>query len=150
MTSMVYLVAVVVLAVGPGAAWAQQREFIGETTQATKASVGLLALHEMCSAQFPGARMCSAADILNNGAGASAPVLFGPLIWLNPTLVAGDSAGFQLDASGVGSTTSLSCHNWSVDFASVGGLVLSPSRITASSCDNTYKVACCSAKHLKP
>jgi hypothetical protein len=144
--SMLFLIAAIMLALGASPVLAQDREFVGVTTVATPANVGILAMHKMCAAQFKGGRVCSSADILANG-GVDVPDFFGPLVWLQPTLVAGDSAGFQLDASGVSTTSvsaSLSCFNWSVDFATVGGLVLSPSRITASSCDNTYPVACCS------
>ena len=149
--SMLFLITALTLALGASPVLAQEREFVGVTTAATPANVGILAMHEMCDADFPSARMCSSADILANG-GIDAPAFFGPLVWLNPTLVAGDSAGFKLDASGVSTTAvsaSLSCFNWSVDFASVGGLVLSPSRITATSCDNSNKVACCSSKKVK-
>ena len=133
--SILLLIAAIMLVLGASPILAQDREFVGVTTVATPANVGILAMHEMCDADFPGARMCSSADILANG-GVGVPNNFGPLVWLQPSLVAGDSAGFKLDASGVATTAvsaSLSCFNWSVDFATVGGLVLSPSRITASS-----------------
>jgi hypothetical protein len=147
--SMLLLIAVLMLALGTGPVRAQQREFVGHTTTTTPANVGILALHAMCDAQFKGARMCSTADILANG-GVGAPPISGnpPILWINPYLVAGTDA-FQLDASGVGSGSSLSgslsCFNWSVDFASVAGTTLSQSRISASSCDNQYAVACCIA-----
>jgi hypothetical protein len=141
--SMVFLIAALLLALGARPVLAQQREFVGHTTTTTSANVGILALHAMCAAQFKEARMCSTADILANG-GVGAPPISGdpPLLWINPSLVAG-TATFQLDASGVDSGASLSCFNWSVDFASVGGTTLSQSRISASSCDNQYAVACC-------
>jgi hypothetical protein len=152
--STLFLIAATILALGAGSVFAQEREFVGVTTAATLPNVGILTLHEMCNADFPGSRMCSSADILANG-GVGVSHDFGPLVWLQPTLVAGESGGWKLDASGVathvvsGLQQSLSCFNWSVDFASVGGLVLSPGRISASSCDNSYPVACCSAKKVK-
>jgi hypothetical protein len=147
--SMLFLIAALMLALGARPVLAQQREFVGQTTTTTPANVGILALHAMCNAQISGARMCSTADILANG-GVGAPPISGspPLLWINPFLVAGDSAGFQLDASGVGTNlpgASLSCFDWSVNLASVGGTTLSQSRISASSCDNVYAVACCIA-----
>ncbi len=141
-----FLIAAITLGAGP--VLAQDKEFVGVTSTATPANIGILDMHEMCAAEFKGGRVCSSADILANG-GVGVPINFGPLAWLQPTLVAGDSAGYKLDASGVGTHAvsgpqqSLSCFNWSVNFANVGGLVLSPGRITASSCDNVYPVACC-------
>ena len=141
--SILLLIAAIMLALGASPVLAQDREFVGVTTVATPANVGILAMHKMCAAQFKGGRVCSSADILANG-GVDVPDFFGPLVWLQPTLVAGDSTLFRLDASGVDAMGSLSCFNWSVNNANVAGLVLSPSRITASSCDNIYPVACCS------
>jgi hypothetical protein len=147
--SMLCLITSLMLALGAGPVLAQQRAFVGQTATTTPANVGILALHAMCDAQISGARMCSTADILANG-GVGAPPISGdpPLLWINPSLVAGDAA-FQLDASGVGSgasaSGSLSCFNWSVNFATVAGTTLSQSRISASSCDNEYAVACCIA-----
>jgi hypothetical protein len=148
--SMLIVIAALMLAWGARPVLAQQREFVGQTTSTTPANVGILALHAMCNAQISGARMCSTADILANG-GVGAPPISGqpPLLWINPSLVAGTEM-FQLDASGVGSAASLSgslsCFNWSINLATVAGTILSQSRITASSCDNEYAVACCSAK----
>ena len=148
--SMLFLIAALMLALGAGPVRAQQRQFVGQTTTTTPANVGILALHAMCDAQFPGARMCSTADILANGADSAAPPISGtpPLLWINPSLVAGTDT-FQLDASGVGSgaslSGSLSCFNWSINLAAVAGTTLSQSRISASSCDNEYAVACCIA-----
>jgi len=144
------LITALMLALGARPVLAQQRQFVGQTATTTSANAGILAMHAMCAAQFKDAVMCSTLDILTNGAAADAPPISGdpPLLWINPVLVAGDSAGFVLDASGVGTNVpfaSLSCDTWSVDFANKGGTTLSQSRISASSCDNKYAVACCRA-----
>ena len=63
----VFAVAVIIVAFGTQPILAQGREFVGVTAVPTAPSVGILALHDLCAADFEDARMCSSIDIVRNG-----------------------------------------------------------------------------------
>ncbi len=80
------------------------RVYVGETPVTTLPGIGIVALHDLCDSEFPGARMCSTSEFMNNGVGEDAmlPVF---AAWIRPSLVAGAADGFLLDESGIGVTS---------------------------------------------
>lgn len=121
------------------------REYVGETTVSTFPNLGIIALHDLCDADFPGARICSSSDIISNGGvGAAAPAT---AAWVNPTLVGGHSTPFALVQSGVPSTVSagfISCHAWSSTSSVDSGLIFnSDLTIGFARCDHRFPAACC-------
>ncbi len=125
------------------------REYVGETTVSTPPDIGLLALHELCDADFPGARMCSSSDIIRNGARASAQIPAGAA-WVHPTLV-GQGSGLRLDASGQSASPSqtLSCAAWRLTAGKRATILLGAQphpTISIALCTLSLPVACCAER----
>ncbi len=161
--SMLFFIAVLMLALGarPVLAGEAGREYVGETTVMTLPNVGIMALHDLCDADFPGARMCSSSDIIRNGGvGVALPAANA---WLHPDLVTGDPVDFALDVSGTTSTDSyfLSCLSWSslseehtgLTLTSTGRIEIAPIITTSPTpgegCNGSLPVACCAKRSGK-
>ena len=151
--SMLFVIAVLIVALGARPVLGgDEREYVGETTVTTLPGVGIIALHDLCIADFPDARMCSSSDIIRNGAraGAALPV---DSAWMTPTLVT-VTATDSFDASGlpsVGQAGILSCVAWTAVNAPNQGMVLDGGlgTFTRINCNNTRPVACCAARKIK-
>ncbi len=111
--SMLFFIAVLIVALGARPVLAGDgREYVGVTTDTTLPNVGIIALHDLCEADFPGSRMCSSSDIIRNGGvGAALPPAGA---WISPAIKPLISVGFALDLSGVSTTDTgyLACFSW--------------------------------------
>ena len=157
--SMLFFIAVLIVALGARPVLAgEEREYVGETTVTTLPNVGIITMHNLCDADFPGARMCSSSDIIRNGGvGAALPAANA---WLHPDLVTGDAGGFALDVSGTTATDAafLSCLSWSflsnahtgLTLTSTGRIEIAPIistlPIAGDGCDGSRPVACCAER----
>ncbi len=111
--SMLFFIAVLIVALGARPVLAGDgREYVGVTTDTTRPDVGIIALHDLCEADFPGSRMCSSSDIIRNGGvGAALPPAGA---WINPAPIPVTPVGFASDLSGAANTYpgSLACFSW--------------------------------------
>ena len=102
--SMLFFIAVLIVALGARSVLAGDgRDYVGETTVLTLPNVGIIAMHDLCDADFPGARICKSSDIIRNGGGMGATVP-ATAAWFIPSPVAVDSSGHVLDSSGAAPT----------------------------------------------
>lgn len=128
------------------------REYIGVTSVATEPNLGLIGLHELCENDFPGARMCSSADLIRNGrrAGAELPPASSGA-WVHPTLVEASPSRSE-DAGGQGGNVgNLSCGAWKTASNLLSGLVLTglfnlSASFSTADCNLSLPVACCAER----
>ena len=149
--SMLFFIAVLIVALGARSVLAADgREYVGETAAATTPNIGIIAIHNLCGAEFPGARMCSSSDIIHGGGVKADPP---PReAWVSPSLVTGTASGYVLDASGVSSVKgTLSCSAWSSTSSGLTGLVLTSwGWLSVANCNATkVGVACCALRKSK-
>ncbi len=144
--SMLFFIAVLIVALGARPVLAgDDRVYVGETSVPTAPNIGIVALHALCEADFKGARMCSSSDIIRNGVAVGA-VLPATFAWLHPSLVAGSTVDFALDASGARGDVfgALSCNAFTSALPADVGLLLSDTgRIGGGDCLFNVPVACC-------
>ncbi len=146
--SMLFFIAVLIVALGARSVLAGDgREYVGESAAATRANIGIVAMHDLCATSFPAARMCSSSDIIHSGGVKADPPP--SEAWVSPSLVTGTAAGYLLDASGISSVKgTLSCSAWSSRSAGLTGLVLSAwGWFSVATCNSSkVHVACCALR----
>jgi hypothetical protein len=128
------------------------RELVGFAGPAVNGSGGIFEKHAMCDAAFPGSRMCSSKDILDNG-GRDYPPAPGQA-WIQPSLIFSDpNSGLFIDASGRHATDflgKLSCLGWSISSSAYKGLTIEVQELGAffldETCNDAFLVACCAAR----
>jgi hypothetical protein len=159
---MVFVFASIVLVFDVSFVEAQDRELVGFTTTSTTGSnQGIVGMHELCSLDFPGSRMCTTSDIVRNGVAPGVVLQRG---WVHPAAVVevtaegitGPNKGKWLDTvSGARSSFDdwrgmLSCFGWTTTGSLVGGLVIFPSgSLHEDPCSDSRPVACCAEAKLK-
>ncbi len=148
---MLFFIGVLIVALGARPVLAGDgREYVGETAAATTPNIGIIAMHDLCDASFPAARMCSSSDIIRGGGVKADPPP--AQAWVSPSLVTGTAAGYVLDASGVTSAKgTLSCSAWSSASSGLTGLVLTAwGWLSVATCNSTkVGVACCALRKGK-
>ncbi len=149
--SMLFVIAVLIVALGARPVLAgDSREYVGETAATTSPSVGIMAMHVLCDADFPGARMCSSSDIIRNG-GLGAP-LPASAAYVNPSLF-GNPGGQIADVSGLqigGAPGFLSCIAWTVTTMGFKALVIdSTGKYFEDDCSMERTIACCAERKGK-
>jgi hypothetical protein len=109
-------------------------QFAGFTIATTDGGPGILAMHDLCRAEFgPEARMCESKEFILSP-NAMAPTAF--RAWLHPTLVDDqrDYAGF----------TGRSCGGWNTVDPNTGGLTINKfGRLEDRPCQSVLPVTCC-------
>ena len=149
--SMLFFIAIFIVALGARSVLAgDDREYVGETAATTVPNIGIMTMHDLCNASFPGARMCSSSDIVRGGGVKADPPP--QEAWVSPSLVTGTAAGYVLDASGVTSAKgTLSCSAWSSASSGLTGLVLTSwGWLSVTTCNSTkVGVACCALRKGK-
>jgi len=154
--------AVVVLLVAFGATPAlsqEEREFIGLTRESVETNLGIGGMHAACTMEFPGARMCSSADIVRNGEASEPRLNGGTFGWVHPSNVVftpdGDfgSGNHALDTvSGVfrpeSQLSALSCGQWRItsDLGRAMTYDTQARTLSALPCVVTGPIACCAAR----
>ena len=155
--SIVSLSLVLVIAAGFGSAQAEEaRRYVGETSSTTTTDVGIMTMHRLCQADYPGSFMCSSGDIIRNGRAPGSLLPSGVYgAWVQPTLVSA-SEDITVDASGISTAQAghLSCNSWTNTFDGNRGLTLTPNgSIRFEGCDfypgSELTVACCAAPRTK-
>ena len=145
--SMLFFIAVLIVALGARPVLAgDEREFVDKTTLETFPNVGIIEMHDLCKAEFPGTHFCSTADIVRNGGLAvNLPEFIGA--WVHPSRVIERPDGSSYDSvSGVATvaTGNLSCSAWSTTTFDVRGMSLtSVATFTTVPCSVDLPVACC-------
>ena len=146
--SMLFFIAVLIVALGARPVLAgDEREFLDRTATDISPIGGMLELHDLCKAEFPGTRMCSTSDIVRNGGLID---LGAKSAWVHPSraIERGESSSYD-SASGIGSLNPglLSCDGWrnsSVAANQKEGLVIQPNgEWGLLFCNETQPVACC-------
>lgn len=155
--SMLFLIAVLMVALGARAVLAgEEREYIGSTSVSTFPHIGIVALHELCKADFPDSHMCSSVDIVRNGSRFSPP-FDASSSWVTPRIVLGDKPEtegsttnyFVVDISGTRLNNPalggyLSCNSWRGSASHSRGMRLGISgSLDHTSCFQSLPVACC-------
>jgi len=137
---------------GPALA-GEGRQYVGKTVATTLPNVGTIPMHNLCDEEFPGARMCSSADINLNGQAAGSSLAGNPG-WVRPTDVriltpAGDMIYESSGRSGI--TAGLfSCSAWESDSAAKRGLVIDAfGGFSVQQCNGAQRVACCALRKGK-
>ncbi len=149
--SMSFFIAVLIVALGARPVLAGDgREYVGETTVTTAPNIGVIAMHKLCKADFPGARMCLSSDIFRHGGvGAALPVTGA---WVHPSLVdvAGQQYPIDPNGNGILAFGILSCFaRASVQPAVFGFSISSHGRRAPPECAGILPVACCAERKGK-
>ena len=145
--SMLFFIAVLIVALGARPVLAgDEREFLDRTATDISPIGGMLELHDLCKAEFPGTRMCSTSDIVRNGG-----LIFpgGKSAWVHPSRVIERADGTSYDSASGQETEELgllSCDGWRPTGVvnTKEGLVIQPNgEWGILTCNETQPVACC-------
>ena len=143
----------------PASADEPHLDFLGLSKGVTDGGGGIVTMHRLCQATFPGSRMCTSRDILLS----IAPPALGRSDsgWVQPVFVPYHSEPGVFDISGVGHITELqeklgvdfttprhlSCFGWSRGSGDLSGLTLSggigDGGYSIIQCSFQQRVACC-------
>lgn len=127
---------------------------VGTSNGTARGDAGLLEMHRLCHATFPGSRMCTSRDIQLS---VNPPALANVGGWVQPVYVPYHSEHGVFDISGIGLITekqenagvdfttprSLSCNGWSFASSDIFGLLLGDKGWTIVQCTFRARVACC-------
>jgi hypothetical protein len=120
----------------------KQFQLVGFTEAETQGSEGLLALTQVCQAEFPASRMCTSVEVMNTVALPGA--LENTNAWVRPVIRAFEFPVW-VDASGTtNSEGGLSCDAWQEGSSFDGLAVTERLRFGTRDCGNRHPVACCS------
>ncbi len=148
--SMLFFIGVLIVALGARPVLAGDgREYVGETTVTTAPNIGKIAMHKLCKADFPGARICLSSDIFRHGGvGAALPVTGA---WVHPSSVHVAGQKYHLDPNGNGILAfGISCFaRASVQPAVFGFSISSYGRLSPPECAGILPVACCAERKGK-
>ena len=149
--SMLFFIAVLIVALGARPVLAGDgREYVGATSGSTAPNIGFTAMHDLCHADFPRARICLSSDIFRHGGvGAALPVTGA---WVHRSLVNLPGQRYPLDPNGNGVLAFgiLSClARASVQPAVFGFSISSYGRLAPPECAGTLPVACCAERKGK-
>lgn len=155
--SMLFFVAVLIMALGARPVLAgDERQLVAVTTAETLPDIGVIGMHDMCWAEFPGTYFCSSSDIIRNGARVGAlPSQEPGAAWLHPSFrgfAAGDGSLFSEKVLARADRrirlrgAFYSCFSWFTKNEDNFGLVIRyDGRIGETECVFRRPVACCGA-----